>query len=311
MTRSSPARRSQILTSPDRGYLSRLLSEDRNTEYSHQNALQAAQLEHERVREAAVRVFELHELKEEHNRILEQERKEQERLKAEEAIRAEELRLRELRAKSIPKPPPEPEPKPEPVQPQAPPKAPEPAKEEKPAPPSQPIPKPTEAKAVGDPRPSPSPFQQASKPPAAANPFASAASAGNAKQPAPAFSQPNGLVASKSTPTPTPPASQQPPAARPAPAPPTQPTATNPTAERYRQIHRELKNLRKTLVAESKNPGSPMKGKLGSYRREIRVSIGQLTAGKGANAKPVGHAPATLSILFLLTNTRSVKSPKS
>jgi nucleoporin GLE1 len=69
-------------------------------------------------------------------------------------------------------------------------------------------------------------------------------------------------------------------------APPTQPAAS-PTEDRYSQIHQELKKLRRELQAQSKVPGSPLKGKLGTFRREIRVAIGQLTGGKGANAKPV------------------------
>ncbi|KAL3957503.1 hypothetical protein ACCO45_008081 [Purpureocillium lilacinum] len=110
MTRSSPLRRSQF-SSPDRGYRSSFLFDERNTELSHRDALAAAQAEHERIREAALRVYELHELKEEHQRILDQERREQERLKAEAEIAAEEKRLQELKAKTIPKPaPPRPHP---------------------------------------------------------------------------------------------------------------------------------------------------------------------------------------------------------
>jgi nucleoporin GLE1 len=45
------------------------------------------------------------------------------------------------------------------------------------------------------------------------------------------------------------------------------------------------------LAAQSKIAGSPLKGKLGAARREIRVAIGQLTGGKGANAQPVSQNP--------------------
>lgn len=273
MTRSSPAaRRSQAITSPDRGLLSRLLSEERNTEHSHRDALAAAQLEHERVREAALRVYQLHELKEEHNRIVEAGRQEQERLRAEAAIVAEEQRLRELRAKSIPRPPPEPEP----------PKQPEPPKEEKPTKPQDSTPKPAEAIKPTEQRPPTSilkpPTQQASSP----SPFAAPIPKPNEQQKG-VFAQANGTTTAKPAPGPVP---------APPPTAPKQPAAVRPpavskTAEQYTRIHQELKKLRKNLVAESKVPGSPMKGKLGAFRREIRVSIGQLTTGRGANAQPV------------------------
>ncbi|KAM4056276.1 GLE1-like protein [Hirsutella rhossiliensis] len=181
MTRSSPLRRTQLASTPDRAIRSSFLLDDRNTETSHLDALAAAQAEHDRVREAAIRVYELHELKEEHQRILDQERREQERLKAEAEIAAEEKRLQELRAKSIPKPPP--------------PAVPEPPK---------------------------------------------------------------------------------------------------PVEQRPGEIHRELKTLRKDLMALSKAPGSPLKGRVGTFRREIRVAIGQLTSGKGANVQPTNRIMAIL-----------------
>lgn len=37
----------------------------------------------------------------------------------------------------------------------------------------------------------------------------------------------------------------------------------------------------------AKDPTSPLKGKMGDMRREIRKSMGQLTGGKGANNKPI------------------------
>ena len=273
MTRSSPAaRRSQALTSPERGLLSRLLSEERNTENSHRDALAAAQIEHERVREAALRVYQLHELKEEHNRILEAERQEQERLAAEAAIVAEEQRLRELRAKTIPRPPPEPEP---PKQPETP------KEEEKPIKPQESPRKPAETAKPTEQQPAASILKPPTQPAPSPSPFAAPAPQPNEQQKG-IFGQVNGPTVTKPAPVPTP---------TPAPAAPKQPTTQPPvinkTAEQYTRIHQELKTLRKNLVAESKVPGSPMKGKLGAFRREIRVSIGQLTAGRGANAQPV------------------------
>jgi nucleoporin GLE1 len=61
------------------------------------------------------------------------------------------------------------------------------------------------------------------------------------------------------------------------------------------RIHRALKALRKNLVEVSGQAGSPLKGKLGDMRREVRKSMGQLTAGKGANAIPLGKLRGMLS----------------
>lgn len=282
MANSSPLRRSQLLSSPDRPYLSSFLLDDRNNELSHRDALAAAQVEHQRVRDAAIRVYELHELKEEHNRILEQERREQERLKAEAAIAAEETRLQELRAKSIPKPTP-PRPEPEPVKPVE-----KPVEEKKPEPaaPRSPELKKSESPAqlqLKSQPPAPAPqqnglFSNVGRPPAS-NPFATASQQSRPQQPSP-FSQ-------NKTPTPavTTPQPQQPAVQRQAPQPPK--SSVDPLSDRYVQIHQALKQLRKDLVAASKAAGSPLKGRIGTIRREIRVSIGQLTGGKGANAQPV------------------------
>lgn len=286
MTRSSPLRRSQAFSSPERGFLSSFLGEERNSEFSHLDALTAAQVEHERVREAAIRVYQLHELKEEHDRIVEAERREQERLKAEAELAAEELRLRELKAKSVPKPPPEPEPKKEPVQP---PKNPEPPKQ--PAVPGREVPstKPSEPPKEHPPAPTPTTEIQTQPPQPTTQPNPPAVVP--PKQPEPQkspFALPNGTANKTAAPV-----------AKPASAS-AQPSPSGRLATRYVQIHQELKKLRKILVAESKVPGSPMKGKLGSFRREIRVSIGQLTAGRGANAKPVSshRHPKQITIVY-------------
>jgi nucleoporin GLE1 len=278
------------LTSPDRRFLSNFLDNDRNTEFHHRDALEAAQLEHDRVRQAAIRVYELHELQEEHRRILDAERIEQERLRAEAAIAAEERKLRELKAKTIPKPPPEPEPEP-PKQPEPPKSEPpvksraqsqseEPAKLEPVLMPSMlrqpPAPSPP-AQAL-QPEPPQQPAQSQDRP-APRNPFAAASSksAEKSAMPSPLV---NGAVTEAAT--------QKPQSATPSAVSPSQPRRSG-LVQRYRQIHQELKKLRKNLQAESKIAGSPLKGKLGTFRREIRVSIGQLTGGKGANAQPVSR----------------------
>lgn len=286
MTDSSPLRGSQRLPSPDRGYVSSFLLDDRNTELSHRDALAAAQAEHDRVRETALRVFDLYHLKEERKRILEQERREQERLKAEAEIAAEEKRLQELRAKSIPRPPP-PKPEPEPVKPV------EKQAEEK---------RPTPVLVLPEAKDSEAPSRTQSK----------------AQQPNASLSQPNGLFANldqqaKSGPFGTAGQKQDQPQQSPAPdqnklspampsvaptqrpafassvQPSQQKSSLDPLPDRYIQIHQALKQLRKDLATASKVAGSPLKGRVGSIRREIRYLIGQLTGtgGKGANVQSV------------------------
>ncbi|UKZ72778.1 hypothetical protein TrVFT333_000413 [Trichoderma virens FT-333] len=243
------------MPSPESGLISRFLFDGRNNELSHQSALAAAQAEHKRVREAAIRVFELHSLQEERQRILELERKEQERLRVEAAIVEEERRLRELKAKTVPKLPPEP--------------VPEPPKKVEPTPVQQPV----AAKP-----------QEPTKP-ATNNLFAPTTAAKLENRLAPT---------TLAKPVAQPPAAQIP-VARPPPA------QKNALADRYVEIHKELKKLRQVLQAEAKVPGSPLKGKMGTYRREIRVSIGQLTAGKGANAQPI--AKITMALTEALNGT--------
>lgn len=269
--------------------MSNFLYDDRNNELSHRDALAAAQAEHERVREAAIRVYELHELQVEHRRIVEAERREEQRLQAEAKIAAEEKRLQELKAKTIPKPPPQPEPK---------------AEEPKPTPTIKPTPAistnsstpPREAlraevsttppSEFKKPVPTPEPQTNGNGSlanqgkPATLNPFASIPAQSQSTTQSNPFAKPNGLTA---TPSAGSPAVSTPPVQTQAPTIPTKPKAV----DRYTQIHQELKKLRKELQAQSKVAGSPMKGKLGAFRREIRVSIGQLTGGKGKNAQPV------------------------
>ncbi|RSL69498.1 hypothetical protein CEP54_002315 [Fusarium duplospermum] len=289
MTRSPTTRRSQLLSSPERNIAASFLLDTRNNELSHRDALAAAQVEHERVRQAAIRVYELHELQQEHRRIVEEERKEQERLRAEALVVAEEKRLRELKAKTIPRLPPEPEP---PTPPPAPKPDPSkttngttPVKETKRVEPSTTPPSEIKKPALAPPATS-SPFAPQNKP-TISSPLAAAGTTSGQTTTHGLFQKTNGTATAQ----PAAFASAQP-VAKPA-APPTQPTAS-PTEDRYSQIHQELKKLRRELQAQSKVPGSPLKGKLGTFRREIRVAIGQLTGGKGANAKPVQKITDTL-----------------
>lgn len=221
------------------------------------------------MRDAAVRVYELHELEAERARIQEQERIEQMRIEAEKAVVAEELRLRELRKMTIPKPPPEPP---------------------SPAPVAQPAPK--------APAPQPQPRAQAPPPQPAA---------------APAFAPSKPSVA----PTPAPP---QPAAARPPPTATTpltngvKPTPTPTTSgsipafqqninARYVEIHRALKQLRATMKAEAKKPNTVLKEHLGTMRREIGKSVGQLTAtGKRGENKQQVCSLRPLLLIYSASN---------
>lgn len=279
MTFSSPARRNQLLSSPDRNIAATFLLDSRNNELNHRDALAAAQLEHDRVRQAAIRVYELHELREEHKRIVAEERREEERLKAEAAVVAEEKRLRELKAKTVPRLPPE-EPAPQP-----PPAKPEPTKTNgatqiKDAAPALDVKKPvvSPASVPASASATTASFTQ-TKP---SNPFGTTQPASESL-----LQKPKGATAQSTAPATT--AILQPAIKSAAPTVQPVPSKSAPSIDRYSQIHQELKKLRKELQAQSKVAGSPLKGKLGAARREIRVAIGQLTGGKGANAQPVSH----------------------
>lgn len=279
MTFSSPVRRNQLLSSPDRNIAATFLLDSRNNELNHRDALAAAQLEHDRVRQAAIRVYELHELQEEHKRIVAEERREEERLKAEAAVVAEEKRLRELKAKTVPRLPPEPAPQP-----------PSPAK-----------PEPTKTNGATQIK-DVTPALDAKKPivSPATGPASASATTASFTQTKPSNQFGTTQPASESLPqksngatiqSTAPAATTIPQPAVKSAAPTVQPVQSKsaPSIDRYSQIHQELKKLRKELQAQSKVAGSPLKGKLGAARREIRVAIGQLTGGKGANAQPVSY----------------------
>ncbi|KAL9943029.1 hypothetical protein D7B24_009095 [Verticillium nonalfalfae] len=275
---------SPIRSSPERHSFSDYLNEDRNSEVSHREALENARLEHERVRLNALRIGKLHQLQEEQRRAEDDRRRiaeeaqrlralqlrEQERLKEEERVRAEQQKLRDLQAQKVPELPPQPKPQPPPAaKPQA-----APAvngadaavkKEESPAATTQPAPTTTPQTGLLK---TPSPFAPVQKP--------------AQTTPAPAATpQLNGARATAAAPAAT--ANQAAPA-----------VAALPTSDRYAQIHQELKKLRKELDKQSKVVGSPLKGKLGDMRRQARKAMGQLTAGKGANARPINTIVATL-----------------
>ena len=72
--------------------------------------------------------------------------------------------------------------------------------------------------------------------------------------------------------------------------------------QRYMEIHRKLKELRKGMLDQVKqNPA--MKEIMGNVRRAIKQSVGQLTMGKGVNKVPVGYFMSTPIHLLIVPNS--------
>ncbi|APA15449.1 hypothetical protein SS1G_09132 [Sclerotinia sclerotiorum 1980 UF-70] len=284
--------------------------DNRNAEELHHGILEAARVEHERVRNEAVRIFQITLLQEQQLRAQQEVQAEQKRLQIEEMrLKIEENRVqterqnalaeikrRELEeeAKRIPVVPPKP-PTPPPV---APPKV---------------------------------PVQMNSNPPQNQfqNPQQQQQQQGNTSWGL--FGAPSQRTdgSGQSKPQQASPLSrpqlqqqtngfsdvqQEPPKQSSAPPPPQQPTSTRqasasskdhllPGLERYVEIHKNLKQLRQYLVAEGKQ-NLPFKKMLGDYRRSIRQTVGQLTGERGANKECINK------IVDLLTQSlRRVQSP--
>ncbi|KKA29590.1 hypothetical protein TD95_003462 [Thielaviopsis punctulata] len=304
---------------PTTGLISDLFADSRNTELSHRDALEQAKAEHDRVRQRALRVFEMHELELERQRIVKEQEKEQERLKRETQLQAEKQRLEALKAARAPTPPPLPKPKPQPKS------EPKPESKEAPAaapasPPSTVPVAPAEAKKKVVPVPvkaAETKKPDAVKPDtgfslgslgsslgnATTKPAASVTPTAAAITPTPSKTASTTLfgkplaAATATTPTSsmfgapvTPGASLfgTKPATTPAPAPTSDAVikadpSIFPYNDKYADIHKKLKQLRKAVEAAAAQPGSPLKGKVGDMRREIRKSMGQLTEGAGTN----------------------------
>lgn len=252
----------------------------------------AAQVLHSEVRERAVKSLDdyLHEQEQKKLAKREQELKElrqreEDRLRHETKLRDEEERLRALQAQTVPKLPPKPP--------------------QQAAPPTEPTPESTTVAPNKDDT-APATQPAAAKPINTSNPFSSgpvanglSASASQPEQvktnghtsaaasfsatPSPfakqATPQPANPFATVTAPKPAPQAQAQ------APAQPAKPPAT-PDADRYVQIHKNLKKLR-ALITEHAKTNPQLKKLMGEMRREIRKSLGQLTGVKGANKKQV------------------------
>jgi len=262
MAGSSPLNHN-LWSSPSRT-IEEILAGDRNSEARHRYLLELAKKEHERVREEAARIYREQLAREERERLLAERRKEEERIRLEQQIAAENARLNALKATKIDIPPLLPDPVPAP-----------PTANGKPTLPAAVA---TEAKR-GSSVPSlvngiaskgtvevPAAASIKTPEPAksAASTFITAGSATTAAPVAPVTSaQPltNGVVSAAAfTPKTAPPA----------------PTETLP--DRYVEIHRNLKGLRKFMAEQAKiNP--KLKQRMGDMRREIRKSVGQLTTG--------------------------------
>ncbi|KAF2153085.1 GLE1-domain-containing protein [Myriangium duriaei CBS 260.36] len=80
------------------------------------------------------------------------------------------------------------------------------------------------------------------------------------------------------------------------------------THKRYVALHKELKRLREHVVAESKKIPA-LKTKLGDWRREIIKSMGQLTADKSRNRKPMVQIQSILQESLRITNPTVDVSP--
>ncbi|KAK4142296.1 GLE1-like protein-domain-containing protein [Dichotomopilus funicola] len=276
MTRASPSpsRRSYSwVGSPPTNVLDEILGGDRNSEARHTYLLEAAKQEHARVREEAERVYQEQLKREEQQRILDARRKEEERIRLEEQLAADRARLNALKAKKveIPRPLPEPEPSSAPAVNGN--SAASPAQNKLP----QNLVNGTAANAaatvtpgVTAPKPLSPPVPAQSTQPH--SPAAPTKAPGPAK-PANSVLGINGLL--NSAPAPTNGLTNAPGTSRSAAPPPAQPLP-----DRYTTIHKNLKMLRKSLTDQAKaNPA--LKSRMGDMRREIRKSVGQLTVTQG------------------------------
>ncbi|KAH8679686.1 GLE1-like protein-domain-containing protein [Tricladium varicosporioides] len=282
--------------------------ENRNSEDVHKEALAAAQAEHDRVREVAMRAFELEILRLEQLRLHQIVDQEEERVRIETERAHEAVRLRELenKARQIPVPPPRlPTPPPAPVE------APKP-----PPPPVEQVPKVTASSTSNSQHQSngitvpPSsenlPKQQPVQAQQPVNPFSNSPStttpAVAAPRSAPQSQAPTTVNLSSQTSQP--------------PAPPPSVPATSvrtvspqsahilPHAERYTEIHKRLKALRKYVKEDVPRTHPTLKKRTGEMRRELNKYLGQLTDKPSENKKPLNKIAA-----LLVESLTSVASP--
>ena len=265
--------------------------ENRNSEEVHREALAAAYAEHQKIYDAAVRANQLEQARLEQLRLQQHNIQEEERVRLEEERVREQIRLQELqdRARQIPKVParvPTPPPSAQPPIPET----------KSAAPPS------TKAASAAAERPVAQPAPQVTQPtPTPINPFPNATPAqAPTTQSFNPFAQ-TGQPAS----TPFAPASQ--PATTPS-QPTPQPAATTQQqstpaqsvqhllhgVDRYVEIHKSLKDLRK-YVNSAGDANKEFKKAAGELRRTLRMAIGQCVSDKSKNKGPVSTRSAIFS----------------
>ena len=262
-----------------------------DTEAAHKAALAAAQAQHQRVRDSALRAYSNDVLRQEHELLRRKQTQELERLKLESEKAQLEARLQELQRKKITPPAP---------------RAPS------PPPPRAPTPKQV------------TPSQNLST---KGQNYSLAQQDARAQPPSRPKTPPRPVEPRQSFPGPAEPAASRTQSPRlpsippkqadipsPSPAPNkasinliTAPTApphdfpspySFPGAEKYLEIHKRLKQLRAFVTEHAKqDPG--LKKKMGEMRREIRKSVGQLTEGRGANRTPVSKFQTVVSQLLI------------
>ncbi|RKU42074.1 hypothetical protein DL546_004629 [Coniochaeta pulveracea] len=307
MAESSPPRShlysSQWASPGQRSTASDFLYEDRNSEARHKALLEKARREHERVRKNAEAEYQDYLRREEQRRLEEERSREEERIRREEQLAAERRRLAELKAKKveIPSEPVSEPPKASPQQTKAavlPATASQPSQPTststprrapvtqsggtstpaltpvKPAAASTAIAKPSPATPAGNPFASAAkanPWATSTKPPSS-SPFAQGAQQQSPFAAASKEAKPNPFATTSTTTTPqTNGIAVAQSAATPAPRLPTAP-------DRYQTIHKNLKDLRKSMLAQTKtNPA--LKARMGDMRREVRKCVGQLVNG--------------------------------
>lgn len=274
---------------------------NRNAEEVHYGILEAARLEHERVRNEALRIFQLTLAQEQQLRAQNEVRAEEERLQIEEMrLKIEENRVKterknvlaEIKRREL-----EEEARKIPVIPPKPPTPPAVAAPTPVAPPAQMAPSQPQSQTQPECQ---QPQQNNTGRGLFGTPSQQINGLGqNRPQQANSLSQPQPQTQSQ------PPAqdgfsSNQQPSVQPFAKPPSQqpsqssqpsgtrqPTSSStdhliPGVERYVEIHQNLKKLRQYLLTEGKT-NIPFKKMLGDYRRSIRQTCGQLTGERGAN----------------------------
>jgi nucleoporin GLE1 len=262
-----------------------------DTEAAHKAALAAAQVQHQRVRDSALRAYSNDILRQEHELLRRKQTQELERLKLESEKAQLEARLQELQRKKITPPAP---------------------RVPSPPPPRAPAPKqvtPSQNQFTNGQNHSLTQQDARARPPSRQKtpPRPVESRQGFPRLAEPVVSQPQSLrlpsITPKQADIPSPSPGPNKSSISSITAPPSRthdPPSPHafPGAERYLEIHKRLKQLR-AFVREHAKQDPELKKKMGEIRREIRKSVGQLTEGRGANRTPVSMAQSVVSQLLI------------